>query len=57
MSPLDSYRKLYFFLFSAIADAAEHLEQGETLLACDRPIRAQQEAESAHMELDVLPEQ
>jgi len=56
MEPLNSYRKLYFYLFAAMADAIEHLEQGETLPACDRLIRAQREAEAAHMEFDILPE-
>lgn len=56
MGQLDSYKKLYFFLFAAISDAAEHLERGETVLACDRLLRAQREAETVHMEFDILPE-
>ena len=56
MEQLDSYRKLYFFLFAAMADAVEHLEQGRTVLACDCLIRAQREAEAAHTEADILPE-
>ena len=57
VSVLDNYKELYFYLFSAIADATEHLERGETLLACDRLIRAQREAEASHMDFDILPEQ
>ena len=57
MEQLDSYRKLYFFLFAAMADAVEHLEQGRTVLACDCLIRAQREAEAAHTEADILPEE
>ena len=57
MEQLDSYRKLYFFLFAAMAEAVEYLETGRTVPACDCLIRAQREAEAAHMEFDILPEQ
>ena len=54
---MTTYKELYFYLFAAIADAVEHLEQGETILACDRLIRALREAEAACMEFDVLSDQ
>ena len=57
MEQLDSYRKLYFFLFAATAEAVEHLEAGRVLPAFDCLIRAQREAEAAHMEFDTLPEE
>ena len=57
MEQLDSYRKLYFFLFAAMAEAVEHLEEGRTVLACDSLIRAQREAEATCMDFDIFPEQ
>ena len=57
MEQLDSYRKLYFFLFAAMAEAVEHLEEGHAVLACDCLIRAQREAEAACMDIDIFPEQ
>jgi len=57
MEQLDSYRKLYFFLFGAIAEAAAEIERGRVILAYDRLVSAQREAEAAHMEFDILPEE
>lgn len=53
---LTSYRALYFHLFRAMARAVEYIEQGQPLLARDCLIRAQQEAEEACLETDILPE-
>ena len=57
MGQLDSYRKLYFFLFGAIAGATAEMEQGRVVLAYDRLVKAQQAAEAACLEFDILPEQ
>ena len=54
---MTSYKDLYFYLFGALANAVEHLEKGDTLLACDCLITAQQKAEEAFLEFDILPEQ
>ena len=54
---MTSYRELYFHMFRAAAQAVEHLEQGQPLLARTCLIRAQQEAEDACLETDILPEQ
>ena len=54
---MTSYKELYFHLFRAMAQAAEHLEQGNTVLAYQCLIAAQQEAEAAFLEFDILPEQ
>ena len=43
------YKKLYFSLFAALADATEALEQKETVLALQILIRAQQEAEERYL--------
>ena len=53
---LTSYRALYFHLFRAMARAVELIEQGQPFLAYDCLIRAQQEAEEACLETDILPE-
>ena len=53
---LTNYRTLYFHLFRAMAQAVEYIEQGQPLLARDCLIRAQQEAEEACLETDILPE-
>ena len=52
-----SYKDLYFRLFRASAQAVTYLEQGNTALALDCLIRAQQEAEEAFLDTDILPEQ
>jgi len=57
MEQFDSYRKLYFFLFGAIAEAAAEIERGRVILAYDRLVSTQREAEAAHMEFDILPEE
>jgi len=57
MGQLDSYRKLYFFLFGAIAEATAEMEQGRVVLAYGRLVKTQQEAEAACLEFDILPEQ
>lgn len=52
-----SYKKLYFHLFRAMARASEYMEQGNIILAYECLLAAQKEAESACMDLDILPEQ
>jgi len=54
---MTSYKDLYFYLFRALAQATEHLEQGNIILACECLIHAQQTAEEACLEFDILPEQ
>jgi len=54
---MSSYKELYFYLFGALAQAAEYLEQGNTFLAYQSLITAQQNAEEACLEFDLLPEQ
>ena len=54
---MNSYKELYCFLFRAMAQATEYLEQGKTILACDCLIRAQQIAEEACLEVDILPDE
>ena len=49
-----TYRELYLDLFRALRDAVELLERGDSLLALQRMIRAQKEAEDAHLEADIL---
>ena len=39
------YRELYFYLFAALADAADLPERGDTAGALDLLVRAQQTAE------------
>ena len=46
---MPDYKKLYFKLFAAMADAVEELEQGRPFLAKERLIRAQQEAEEEYL--------
>ena len=46
---MPDYKKLYFKLFAAMADAVEHLENGQPFLAKDRLIQAQQEAEEEYI--------
>ena len=57
MEQLDSYRKLYFFLFGAIAEAAAEIELGRVIPAYNALVKAQQKAEAACMDFDILPEQ
>ena len=54
---MTSYKELYFHLFAAIADATEDLERGRIIPACDRLVNALRDAEAAHLETDILPEQ
>ena len=51
---MPDYRKLYFKLFAAMADAVDSLEQGDLFHAKERLIQAQLEGEEAH--LDDQPE-
>ena len=44
--------KLYFFLFNAISDAIQLLEQGAAAQACSLLIAAQQEAEERYISAD-----
>ena len=46
---MTDFRKLYFKLFAAMADAVEELEQGQPFLAKQRLITAQQEAEEEYL--------
>lgn len=46
---MPDYKKLYFKLFAAMADAVEALEQGKFVFARERLIAAQQEAEEVHL--------
>ena len=46
---MPDYKKLYFKLFAAMADAEEQLEQGQPFLAKQRLILAQQEAEEEYI--------
>ena len=52
-----TYRELYFRLFGAMAQATEYIEQGNVMLAYECLVSAQQEAEEAYLESDILPEQ
>ena len=54
---MTSYKDLYCYLFRAMAQATEYLEQGNIILACECLIHAQQEAEEACLQFDILPEQ
>lgn len=47
---MPDYKKLYFKLFTAIADTLEHMEQENYGLARQTLISAQQQAEEQHME-------
>lgn len=53
---MTSYKSLYFYLFGVIADAVEDLEHGEVILAMQRLIQAQEEAEDRVLEVDLVPE-
>ena len=57
MRELTSYRELYFHLFRAAAQAVEDIENGQPALARARLISAQQEAEEACLDTDILPEE
>ena len=46
---MPDFEKLYFKLFSALADAVEDLENGQPSLAKERLIRAQQDAEEDYL--------
>lgn len=52
-----TYKKLYFMLFSAIADALRELQSGRIVTAIDILLRASERAEEAHMETDILPDE
>ena len=47
---MPDYKKLYFKLFAALADAVEELENGQPFAAKERLIRAQQEAEEEYID-------
>lgn len=51
-----SYKKLYLMLFSAITDALRDLQCGRLVSAIHILLRASEEAETAHMEMDILPD-
>ena len=57
VSELDSYKRLYFHLFHSMALAVEYIENAQPARARDCLIRAQQEAEEAFLDTDILPEQ
>ena len=42
---MPDYKALYFYLFGQLAAALEELEQGKVVLAAERLIEAQREAE------------
>ena len=46
---MPDYKKLYFKLFAAMADAVEYLEEGQPFLAKQRLVTAQQEAEEEYI--------
>lgn len=46
---MPDYKKLYFKLFAAMADAVEDLECGRLVSARERLIAAQQEAEEEYI--------
>ena len=52
-----SYKDLYFYLFKALAQATEYIEQGNVILAYQSLVTAQQTAEEVCLEMDILPEQ
>ena len=47
---MTDFRKLYFMLFAAMADAVEDLENGRPNSAKERLIRAQQAAEEEYLD-------
>ena len=47
---MPDYKKLYFMLFAAMADAVENLEQENYGAAKQRLISAQQKAEESYIE-------
>ena len=49
---MTDFRKLYFKLFAAIADAVEDLENGKSAQARKKLIDAQQKAEEEYLEND-----
>ena len=49
---MTDFRKLYFKLFAAMADALEELESGHTTSAKEKLIIAQQEAEEEYLKED-----
>lgn len=49
---MPDYKKLYFQLFAAVADATEYLENGQPFWAKERLISAQQAAEEAYLSDD-----
>lgn len=53
---MTTYEDLYFYLFGAIAEALEDLERGEVMLAINRLVMAQQEAEDRILEVDIVSE-
>jgi len=54
---MNSYKELYYYLFRSLAQATKYIEQGQILLAYEKLVSAQQEAESSCMEFDIIPEQ
>ena len=53
---MNNYKELYFHLFNVLTDAIEDLEAARIITAIHRLKSAQQEAEEAHLETDILPE-
>lgn len=51
-----SYKKLYLRLLSAITDALRELQCGRIVSAMHILLRASEEAEAVHMEMDILPD-
>ena len=53
---MNFYKQLYFYLFNTMTDALEDLTHDRIVTAIYRLQQAQQTAEEAHMELDIVPE-
>lgn len=51
-----SYKELYIRLLSAITDALRELQCGRIVSAMHILLRASEEAEAVHMEVDILPD-
>ena len=54
---MHSYKDLYLHLFRAMSRATDLIEEGAVILAYQQLISAQQEAEDAVIEFDILPDQ
>ena len=51
-----SYKRLYLRLLSAITDALRELQCGRIVSAMHILLRASEEVEAVHMEVDILPD-